>query len=520
MADPHELSAQELSQAYAAGTLSPVEVTQAVVDHISRWEPALGATYAFDPEGAMAAARASEMRWQRRAALGPLDGVPVTVKENIATRGVPLPAGTAATDLVPAADDAPPAARLKEAGCVIVTKTTMPDYGMLSSGLSSFHTLARNPWNLALNPGGSSAGAGAAAAAGYGPLHLGTDIGGSIRLPAGWCGVFGLKPSNGRVPIKPPYIGRVAGPMTRTVTDAAMLMRVLSRPDARDTTSLPPQDIDWTALEPGHGGFTDEAPGGMTAVGSARHGSDGASSAGLRNAAAGHMRTAQEPSVPARSLRGLRLGLWLDAGWGAPLQPEIEQAITAAARRFEAAGALIEPLPAFTRPEVALGIDLFWRMRSWLDISALAPERQARVLPYIREWVAPAAGYSAAEVFRGFSQIAALRDATVAACAPFDFVLSPVAPMPTFPAEWAGPLNDPSRAMHHIGYTLPFNMSEQPAASVDCGHTGSGLPIGLQIIGHRHDDLGVLRLARAWERLRPTPRPWPQPPRSHPAAGP
>ena len=169
---------------------------------------------------------------------------------------------------------------------------------------------------------------------------------------------------------------------------------------------------------------------------------------------------------------------------------------------------------------MALGIDLFWRMRSWLDISALAPERQARVLPYIREWVAPAAGYSAAEVFRGFSQIAALRDATVAACAPFDFVLSPVAPMPTFPAEWAGPLNDPSRAMHHIGYTLPFNMSEQPAASVDCGHTGSGLPIGLQIIGHRHDDLGVLRLARAWERLRPTPRPWPQPPRSHPAARP
>ena len=107
-----------------------------------------------------------------------------------------------------------------------------------------------------------------------------------------------------------------------------------------------------------------------------------------------------------------------------------------------------------------------------------------------------------------------LRDAAVAACAPFDFVLSPVASMPSFPAEWAGPLNDPARAMHHIGYTLPFNMSEQPAASIDCGHTASGLPIGLQIIGRRHDDLGVLRLARAWERLRPAPRPWPQPPRA------
>ena len=130
--------------------------------------------------------------------------MPVTIKENIATKGVPVPLGTAATELVPAAADAPPAARLREAGAVILAKTTMPDYGMLSSGLSSFHPLTRNPWNLARNPGGSSAGAGAAAAAGYGPLHLGTDIGGSVRLPAGWCGLFGLKPSLGRVPIDPP----------------------------------------------------------------------------------------------------------------------------------------------------------------------------------------------------------------------------------------------------------------------------------------------------------------------------
>ncbi len=130
--------------------------------------------------------------------------MPVTIKENIATRGVPVPLGTAATVLVPAPEDAPPAARLREAGAVFVAKTTMPDYGMLSSGLSSFHALARNPWDLSKNPGGSSAGAGAAAAAGYGPLHVGTDIGGSIRLPAAWCGVFGLKPSWGRVPIKPP----------------------------------------------------------------------------------------------------------------------------------------------------------------------------------------------------------------------------------------------------------------------------------------------------------------------------
>src|SRR5206468_7855598 len=134
----------------------------------------------------------------------------------------------------PAERDAPPVARLRESGAVIFSKTTMPDYAMLSSGLSSFHPLTRNPWDLSKNPGGSSAGAGAAAAAGYGPLHLGTDIGGSLRLPAGWNGIFTLKPSLGRVPVDPPYFGRAVGPMTRTVADSALLMAELSKPDPRD----------------------------------------------------------------------------------------------------------------------------------------------------------------------------------------------------------------------------------------------------------------------------------------------
>ncbi|MEP6722513.1 MAG: amidase family protein, partial [Variovorax sp.] len=191
----HELSARELVAAYREGTLSPVEVTQDVLTHVARWEPHLQATWLLRPDAAFDQARASEARWRNGAPLGPLDGVPTTIKENIATRGDPLPAGTAAVDLKPAAADAPPAARLKETGAVIFSKTTMPDYGMLSSGLSSFHTLARNPWDLTRTPGGSSAGAGAAAAAGYGPLHIGTDIGGSLRLPASWCGIFPLKPS-------------------------------------------------------------------------------------------------------------------------------------------------------------------------------------------------------------------------------------------------------------------------------------------------------------------------------------
>ncbi|MBS0301742.1 MAG: amidase, partial [Proteobacteria bacterium] len=180
MPDLHQLSAHELLAGYASRAFSPLEVTQAVIAHIERWEPRLQATYLYRPEQALEQARASTARWQRGVPCGPLDGVPGTLKENIATAGDPMPSGTAASTAPLAAQDAPPAARLREAGLVRISKTTMPDWGMLSSGLSSFHRLARNPWDLARTPGGSSAGAGAAAAAGYGPLHVGTDIGGSL----------------------------------------------------------------------------------------------------------------------------------------------------------------------------------------------------------------------------------------------------------------------------------------------------------------------------------------------------
>lgn len=463
MADLHTLGAAELLALYRSGAASPVDVARATLDHIARWEPHLQALYAFEPERVLQQAQASEARW-RAGTAGALDGVPCTIKENIATAGTPVPGGTAATVLVPAAADAPPAARLREAGAVLLAKTTMPDWGMLSSGLSTFHPLTRNPWHLASNPGGSSAGAGAAAAAGYGPLHIGTDIGGSIRLPAAWCGVVGLKPSNGRVPIHPPYAGRAAGPMTRTVQDAALMMMVLAQPDARDTMSLPHQAIAWTALD--------------------------------------------------IDLKGLRLGLQLDAGWGLPVEPAVQATIEAAARRFEAAGAIVTPLPAFCTRVMADGMDHFWRMRSWLDFSALPPERQDRVLPYIRQWIAAGARLSGPEVFRGYSAMGLLREAAVAAIAPFDFVLSPVSPNTRFPAQWASPINDPERPFEHIAFTLPYNMSEQPAISVDAGRSPDGAPIGLQIAGRRHDDLGVLRLARAWEQLRDPPPAWPEPPAS------
>ena len=452
MTELMDLSATEILSRFAAGTLSPTEYWSALESHIAAWEPKIHALYAYDPERARAEAAASTARWAAGQPKGPLDGLPVTVKELIATRGVPVPRGTAATALMPAETDAPPAARLREDGAILFAKTTCPDYGMLSSGLSSFHPLTRNPWNLALNPGGSSAGAGAAAAAGYGPCHVGTDIGGSIRLPAAWTGTFGLKPSHGRVPIDPFYLGRVAGPMTRCVADAALMMRTLSRPDLRDATALPPADIDWTALE-------------------------------------------LDP-------KGLRLGLMLDAGCGMPLDPEIRDAVTAAARVFEAAGAVIEEVAPVMTPEMLAGLDDFWRARSWSDMLHLDEAARAKVLPYVRAWAGRGAEVGGVEALRGYECTVEMRIGCAALFRRFDAVLSPVAPVVSFPADWASPLNDPEKPFEHIGFTVPWNMGEQPAAAINCDFAQNGMPIGLQIIGPRFADLFVLRLSKAFEDRR------------------
>jgi aspartyl-tRNA(Asn)/glutamyl-tRNA(Gln) amidotransferase subunit A len=460
MTDIPDLSAGELSRAYARKELSPLEATEKILARIEAYEPKLQAMWIVDHEGARASARLSEARWRKGEPLGPLDGVTVTIKENVATRGVPVPMGTAATELKPAEEDAPASARLKEAGAVVLGKTTMPDYGMLSSGLSSFHRLSRNPWDLSKNPGGSSAGAGAAGAAGYGPLHVGTDIGGSIRLPAGWCALAGLKPSFGRVPVDPPWYGRVVGPMTRTVEDTALMMSVLSLPDASDTMCLPPQEIHWARLE--------------------------------------------------REVKGLRLGLWMDAGIGSRVAPEVRAAIEEAGRRFEAAGAIVEPMAPFLTREMLDGLDKFWRTRFFIDFEAMPEARRQKILPFIREWVEGARGLDGVTVFRGFSQMGAMATAACKATEKYDFVLSPTSPMPAFPAEHAMPVNDPKTPFEHIGFTVAFNMSGQPAVSVNGGYTAAGLPIGLQIIGRRFDDLGVLQMARAWEEMRPAQRPWPR----------
>src|SRR5262245_16349489 len=314
MTSLHDLSAHELSQAYRARQLSPVEATRAALARMDIWEGKINAMYVVDGEGALAQAAASEARWHAGAPLSALDGVPVTIKDNIAVRGLPTPVGTAAGDTAPSVADAPPPARLREAGCVLLGKTTMPDYGMLASGVSSLHGITRNPWKLSRNTGGSSSGAGAAIVAGYGPLALGTDIAGSVRFPAACNGIFGLKPSLGRIPIYPPYLARVVGPMTRTVTDAALAMTALTRPDARDYMALPYRQLD-------------------------------------------------RPGLLEIDLKGKKLGVLLDVGVGLKAQPAVHQAVQAAAKAFEQAGAIIEPVSPFLTREMFDGVDRFFCAR-------------------------------------------------------------------------------------------------------------------------------------------------------------
>lgn len=458
----HNLSAHELSNAFASKRLSPVDAARAALARIEAWESRINAMYIVDAEGALEQAKESETRWRKGNSRGPLDGVPITIKDNIATQGVPCPLGTAAGDFTPAAADAPPAARVKAAGCVVLGKTTMPDYGMLSSGLSSLHGVTRNPWNLGRNSAGSSSGAGAAIVAGYGPLALGTDIGGSVRLPAAANGIFALKPSLGRIPIYPPYIGRVTGPMTRTVTDAALLMGELTKPDARDYMSLPYEERDW--------------------VGSL-----------------------------AGDVKGLRLGLMLEIGAGFRPAPDVRAAVQRAAQAFEQAGAIVEPVTGFMDDALLEAVDRFFAARLLADVELLPRERQDKLLPFVLTWCSRARKLTAVDALRSLGRIMLMRERAVAAIQGYDFLLSPTSPITAYAAEEAAPGNDPEQPFPHIAFTVPFNMSEQPAASLCAGYDTDGLPIGLQIVGHRFDDQGVLRMARAYEQMRPALHPWPEP---------
>ncbi|WGW10784.1 amidase [Saxibacter everestensis] len=448
-----DLSATELLTGYRTASFTPSDVAQDVLARIAKFEPTINAFYAHDAAEVIRSAELSTARWNRQAPLGALDGVPVTLKENVARKGIGFPSGNAGNPAPAAAANAPITDRVLGAGANVLGSTTMPDWGMLSSGVSSLHGITRSPHDPELTTGGSSAGAGAAAAAGYGPLHVGTDIGGSIRLPGTWLGLATLKPSFGRVPLDAPYLGRCAGPLARTVGDLALLMSVIAEGDSRDFSQLPPERLDWT--------------------------------------------------LAGAEVTGLRIAVHTDAGCGMDTDPETAAAIDAAAEAFRAGGATVERIDSFMTPGMLVDLDRFWRVRSWVDYQNLSLENQRKILPYVADWCRAGADVPGAELLRCYQTIQSLRQATVAATSEFDLVLSPVSPVAAFPATWPMPFNDPQREMAHIGFTAPYNMSEQPAASVNCGFTSDGRTIGLQIAGRRFDDTGVLRAAAWYEANRP-----------------
>jgi aspartyl-tRNA(Asn)/glutamyl-tRNA(Gln) amidotransferase subunit A len=432
-----------------------------LLDRLDRLQPKLNAFCIVDRDGALAAARQSEERWRRGEPMGPLDGVPATVKDLMLMRGFPTLRGSHLVDRDQDwSEDAPAVARLREAGAVILGKTTTPEFGWKALGDSPLTGVTRNPWDLSRTSGGSSAGAAVAAAAGIAPLHLGSDGAGSIRTPSAFCGIFGLKPSFGRVPAYPPSaLGLLAhlGPMARTVSDAGLLLSVISRPDHRDPYALPPEDRDW------------------------RDGLDG-------------------------GVKGWPIAFSPNLGY-ARVESEIAAAVAAAARQFEALGAVVEQVDKiFESPRDALftlwAAGLASLMRTFPD------ERKRSSDPGLLATAAAGETLSAVDWVDADRVRNALGRTMGAFHQRYDLLLTPTMPIPALPA--GQDLNDPAIDRHWIDwspFSYPFNMTRQPAASIPCGLTAAGLPIGLQIVGPLYADARVLRAARAFETTQPERRP-------------
>ncbi len=449
------LTAAELIAAYRAGDLSPVEATEDCLARIERRDPELNAFCLVDGERALADARGSEARWARGEPAGPLDGVPVGVKDLLVTRGWPTLRGSKAVDPAgPWEDDAPVVAALRRSGAVLPGKTTTPELGWKGVTDSALEGVTRNPWDPAKTPGGSSGGSSAAIAAGMVPLALGTDGGGSIRIPCGFSGLAGLKPTFGRVPAWPasPF-GPVAhvGPMARTVTDTALLLDVMAEPDARDWQALPPARTSFAA------GIDDGA-------------------------------------------EGLRLAFSPELGYAA-VDPEVAAIVNRAALAFAELGAHVELAdPGFADPREAF--DVLWHSGAARAVALTGDVDD----PGLCEIAAAGRGHAATDY------IAALqaRDALALEMSLFheqwDLLLTPTLPIPAFEAGRETPegASDP-RWPGWPPFTYPFNMTQQPAATVPCGFTEAGLPVGLQIVGPRHADALVLRAARAYEAAHPQP---------------
>ena len=454
-------SAISLIERYRSHALSPVEATHFLLGRLDRLQPSLNAFCTVDRAGAFAAARQSEERWQRGEPTGPLDGVPVTVKDLMPMRGFPTLRGSCLVDRGQDwSEDSPAVARLREAGAVILGKTTTPEFGWKALGDSPLTGITRNPWDLSRTSGGSSAGAAAAAATGIAPLHLGSDGAGSIRTPSAFCGIFGLKPSFGRVPAYPPSpLGLLShvGPMARTVEDAALLLGVLSRPDHRDPYALPPDDRDW------------------------RDGLDA-------------------------GVKGWRIAYSPDLGY-ATVDREVAAVVDAAVRQFEALGAVVEQVDKiFDSPRDALFT--LWASGLAILMRTFPNERKGSADPGLLATAAAGETFSAIDWVGADLVRNALGRTMGAFHQRYDLLLTPTMPIPALPA--GQDLNDPATERHWIDwspFSYPFNMTRQPAASIPCGLTAAGLPIGLQIVGPLYADARVLRAARAFETTQPERRP-------------
>jgi aspartyl-tRNA(Asn)/glutamyl-tRNA(Gln) amidotransferase subunit A len=452
MSDPALMTAETLLTLYASGRLSPVEALQAVTARIAARNPALNTFVVMNP-AALAAARESEARWQAGRPIGALDGVPCTVKDLIDLAGFPTRRGSRTTSAAPVAQDAPTVMGLKAAGAVIIGKTTTTEFGWKSPGDCPLNGITRNPWNPAHTPGGSSSGAGAAAAAGFGPLHLGTDAGGSVRIPAAWCGVVGLKPSFGRVPQWP--LGAfanvaVAGPLTRSVHDAALMFSALARFDRRDPFCLPDDARDWSdGLEDG--------------------------------------------------VRGWRIGVLRVPGFAAPLDESGREAVEEAAARLQREGAEVEDVNP-ELPDIRAIFSRVWGVALARAVSGVPEASRALLDPGLLLVAAALAGMSAEAMMEAEAMRIAAAHSMARLHQSYDLLLCPTVPQPAPLVD--APLDDPMQALWTAWapWTFLFNLTRQPAISVPMGLDAQGLPRSVQLAAALYRDDLVLRGARAVER--------------------
>ncbi len=451
------LSATELLHLYRTRQASPVEATKAALARIEKLNPVLNAFNLVAADQALAAAKESEARWMRREPKGLVDGVPTSIKDLLLTRGWPTLRGSKTVDAKgPWNDDAPCVARLREHGAVLLGKTTTPEFGWKGVTDGPLTGITRNPWDPAKTPGGSSGGGAAAVAAGMGPLTVGTDGGGSIRIPCSFTGLFGLKPTFGRVPAWPlsPF-GTVAhvGPMTRTVADSALMLNVLSLPDARDWLALPHDPRDY------------------------RIGLD-------------------------EGVHGLRIAYSADLGY-AQVDDEVAQIVRTAALRFAELGARVEEHdPGFEDQGPVFAAH--WFSGAAYLLRNFTPEQKAMMDPGLVEVAAQGAKITMLETIDAAQKRGALGVLMNRFHQDYDLLLTPTLPLAAFEAgkEIADVVKE-KRWTDWSPFSYPFNLTQQPAASIPCGFTKSGLPVGLHIVGPRYADALVLRAARAFETLMP-----------------